>query len=321
MNTFGNILRITLYGESHGSEIGIIIDGCPAGIPVSSDDFIADIERRRTGGHGSSSRTETDIPEIKSGLYKGHTSGAPIVISFKNENVDSKSYNFGRHFRPGHADYTAYTKYNGYNNPNGGGQFSGRMTLPIVAAGCIARKIIPSVEISAAIDKEYLNRLESAIATHDSLGGIVECRIRNLEAGIGEPFFNSLESMLSHAMFSIPGAKAIEFGNGIASANMLGSEYNDCITDAQGHTATNNCGGINGGISNGNEIFFRTFIHPTPSISKPQKTFNFDTNQIEELKIDGRHDKCFAQRTPVIIEALAAITIADLTLISKSAKL
>ena len=167
---------------------------------------------------------------------------------------------------------------------------------------------------------ECMENVTKALANNDSTGGIVECIIKNLEAGIGEPFFNSLESLISHAIFSIPGAKAIEFGNGIASASMLGSEYNDCMVSADGRTATNNCGGINGGISNGNEIVFRTYFHPTPSIPKKQKTFNFNAMRIEDLEINGRHDACFALRTPVIVEALAAIVVTDLSLISKATR-
>lgn len=321
MNSFGNIFRITLYGESHGKEIGVVVDGCHAGIPLAENDLLPDILRRKTGGYATSTRTESDIPEIRSGIYRGHTTGTPIIIIFKNENFCDEDYQFDGFFRPGHADYTAYRKYNGYNNPLGGGQFSGRMTLPLVAAGCIAKKIIPPTEISAHILPECLANIEKAIANNDSAGGIVECRIQNLEAGIGEPFFDSLESLISHAIFSIPGVKAIEFGNGIASASMLGSEYNDCIVSSDGKTATNNCGGINGGISNGNDVVFRTYFHPTPSIAKKQKTFNFNTMQVEDLEIHGRHDTCFALRTPVIVEALTAIALADLNLISKATKL
>ena len=319
MNTFGNIFRITLYGESHGTEIGIVIDGCPAGIPLSVDEMMPWIERRRTGRFGGSSRTESDIPEIRSGLYNGHTTGTPILIAFKNENIRNDDYKFDGFFRPGHADYTAHIKYNGFNNPLGSGQFSGRMTLPLVAAGYVAKKIIPDVEISASFLPECLKNVEKAMPD-DSAGGIVECRILNINAGIGEPFFNSIESMISHAMFSIPGAKAIEFGNGIASASMIGSEYNDCYINEHGHTATNNCGGINGGISNGNEIVFRTYFHPTPSIAKKQHTFNFDTKQMQDFEIHGRHDVCYALRTPVIVEALTAIVITDLTLASRQWK-
>lgn len=320
MNSFGNIFRITLYGESHGKEIGVVIDDCPAGIPLTENDLLPDIERRKTGGYAGSTRTERDIPEIRSGIYRGHTTGTPIMIAFRNEDINDDDYKFDGFFRPGHADYAAHRKYNGFNNPLGGGQFSGRMTLPLVAAGCIAKKIVPQIEISAHIKPECLANVEKAIANNDSSGGIVECRIKNLDAGIGEPFFNSLESLISHAIFSIPGAKAIEFGNGIASASMFGSEYNDCIVTLDGHTSTNNCGGINGGISNGNEIVFRTYFRPTPSISKAQKTFNFNAMQVEDFEIQGRHDVCFALRTPVIVEALAAIVIADLVLISKTVK-
>ena len=315
MNSFGNIFKITLYGESHGKEIGIVVDGCPAGIPLSENDMLTDIERRKTGGYATSTRTESDIPEIRSGLYNGHTTGTPIIIAFRNDNFRDEDYQFDGFFRPGHADYAAHIKYNGFNNPLGGGQFSGRMTLPIVAAGCIAKKIIPDVEISATFLPECTANVAKAMPD-DSAGGIVECKIQNLNAGIGEPFFNSLESLISHAIFSIPGAKAIEFGKGIASASMLGSEYNDCFINEHGHTATNNCGGINGGISNGNEIVFRTYFHPTPSIAKKQHTFNFDTKQMQDFEIQGRHDVCYALRTTVIVEALTAIVITDLTLTS-----
>ena len=321
MNSFGNNFRITLYGESHGKEIGVVVDGCPAGIPLSENDMLTDIERRKAGGYATSARTENDIPEIRSGIYHGHTTGAPIMIAFRNENFRDEDYQFDGFFRPGHADYAAYKKYNGNNNPLGGGQFSGRMTLPLVAAGCIAKRIIPTIEISVQILPECMTNVEKALANNDSAGGIIECRIQNLDAGIGEPFFDSLESVISHAIFSIPGAKAIEFGNGIASASMFGSEYNDHIVSSDGKTETNNCGGINGGVSNGNEIVFRTYFHPTPSIAKKQKTFNFNSLKVEDLEIHGRHDTCFALRTPVIVEALAAIALADLTLISKATRL
>lgn len=321
MNTFGNLFKITLFGESHGAEIGILIDGCPAGIPISAEDFTFDIERRKTGALGTSPRTESDIPEIASGIYRGYSTGAPILIRFRNENVRDDDYSFDGFFRPGHADYSAYRKYNGYNNPLGGGQFSGRMTLPLVAAGCIAKKIISGISISAQLKPECLNNVETALANNDSAGGIVECRVSNLQAGIGEPFFYGLESVISQAIFSIPGVKAIEFGNGIASAKMLGSEYNDCIVSADGHTATNNCGGINGGISNGNDITFCTYFHPTPSIGKPQETFNFNTMQVQELTVKGRHDACFALRTPVIVEAMTAIVLADMIMVAKSQRI
>ncbi len=320
MNTLGNLFRITLYGESHGQEVGVIVDGCQAGIPISAEDFTVDIDRRKSGSYATTPRLESDIPEIRSGVYRGFSTGAPIAIAFRNENINDRDYEFDGFFRPGHADFSAYKKYNGYNNPLGGGMFSGRMTLPIVAAGCIAKKIIPHVNISANILSECLENIDRAMANNDSAGGIVECRINNLQVGIGEPFFESLESRISQAVFSIPGAKAIEFGNGIRSAKMFGSEYNDCIIDASGHTSTNNCGGINGGISNGNEIVFRTYFRPTASIAKPQETFNFNSMSIETLEIKGRHDCCYALRTPVIVEALTAVVIADLSLISKARK-
>jgi len=321
MNSFGRILKVSIYGESHGHEIGIIIDGCPAGIQLEESDFLADISRRSSGEIGTTSRTESDLPYIKSGVYRSYTNGAPILISFLNENIDSSEYKFSEFFRPGHADFTAFKKYRGYNDPNGGGHFSGRLTLPIVAAGVIAKKLISEIKISAELisvggSKEIYTLVQNAVTENDSIGGVVECRIPNLPVGLGEPFFDSLESLISHAMFSIPGAKAIEFGEGIKSAASKGSEFNDVYINNSGQTATNNNGGINGGISNGNEIIFRVFFKPAASIALTQNTFNFNTQKIDTLQIRGRHDACYALRTPVIVEALAALVIADLKLIS-----
>lgn len=321
MNSFGRIFRISIYGESHGPEIGLIVDGCPPGLSLQESDFITDISRRKSGAEGTTARFENDSASIKSGVYKGYTTGAPILISFANENFKTDDYNFDGFMRPGHADYTALKKYKGYNDISGAGHFSGRLTLALVAAGCVAKKIISSVNISANLisvggESDTLSIISKMRAEEDSVGGIIECRINNLPVGYGEPFFDSVESLISHAIFSIPGAKAIEFGEGIKSASMKGSEYNDVYTDISGKTLTNHSGGINGGISNGNEIYFRVFFKPTSSIGKSQKTLNFKTQKIEDFKISGRHDSCYVLRTPVIVEAIAAIVLADLKLIA-----
>lgn len=321
MNSFGRIFRINIYGESHGSEIGVVIDGCPPGISVQESDFITDISRRKSGAEGTTDRYENDKVLIKSGVYKGYSTGSPILISIANEDIKTEDYNFNGFFRPGHADFTAFKKYNGYNNPEGGGHFSGRLTVALVAAGCVAKRIIPNVNISASVlcvgnSKDVLPIIHDAMLNNDSVGGVVECRINNLPIGLGEPFFDSVESLISHAVFSIPGAKAIEFGEGIKSAASKGSEFNDLYSDINGKTLTNNNGGINGGITNGNELFFRVFFKPTSSIGKTQKSFNFNTHKIEDFKIGGRHDNCYVLRTPVIVEAIAAIVLADLKLIS-----
>lgn len=326
MNSFGRIFRITIYGESHGVELGVIIDGCPAGFDISDDCFNNDLKRRSARGIGTTSRKESDNPIIKSGVYKNKTTGAPICISFKNENIKSEDYDFNGFCRPGHADFTAKQKFNALNDPRGGGQFSGRLTTALVAAGVIAKKIVNHIEIKAEIDeiggeKDYHKLLEKTIEKGDSLGGIISCTVKNVPIGLGEPFFNSVESAISALVFSIPGIKAIEFGNGIKSVKMKGSEFNDKIVDKTGLTDTNNAGGINGGITNGNDIYFKVFVKPTSSISKKQKTYNFKTEKVEDLSIKGRHDVCFALRVPPIIEAVTAIALADfyfLNLLNKS---
>ena len=300
MNTFGRIFKITIYGSSHGEELGVVIDGCPVGIRLLEDDFICDIERRKPQDYyNNTSRKENDKILIRSGIYNGFTDGTPILLSFKNENTISKDYNFVEEgfFRPGTADFTANRKYKGFNNPNGGGMFSGRMTLALVAAGVIAKKTISDIKITSIVNSE----------------SEILCTINNVPVGWGEPFFDSVEAVISHAIFSIPGAKGIEFGN----IKSIASEYNDTIIDAKGTTKTNNAGGINGGISNGNDIYFTVKFRPPASIEIEQKTYNFKTQEIEKLTIKGRHDTCYINRTPVIVEAATAMVLADLFLLKK----
>jgi len=317
MNTFGNKYRINIFGESHGKSVGVLIDGCPAGIELHEDDLTADLLRRKSGAKGTTPRIENDKPEIKSGVFSGKTTGAPILIEFENKNTRSKDYsNLINQPRPSHADFVAQQKYKDFQDYRGGGHFSGRITLGLVAAGVIAKKIIDKIKITAKLtevggNKNIDEEITKAIKNKDSVGGIIECTAENMPIGLGEPFFNSVESQISHLAFSIPGIKAIEFGSGFGATRMKGSEFNDVIIDEKGTTKTNNSGGINGGISNGNNLVFRVAVRPTASISLPQQTFNFNTKQIEELVIKGRHDVCIALRVPVIIEAITAIVLAD----------
>jgi chorismate synthase len=318
MNSFGKNFRVSIFGESHGQKLGIIVDGTPAGLPLAIEDFTSDILRRKGGKPGTTPRTEADLLEIVSGVYRGYTTGSPICITFNNTNIQSEDYDNLRNWpRPGHTDYVSFIKHNGFADPRGGGHHSGRITLGIIAAGVIAKKLISPISVEAKIlniggENPWDNVLERAMNQGDSLGGIIECVAKKIPVGLGEPFFDSLESLISHMIFSIPGVRGIEFGDGFKAATMLGSEHNDPIINELGETLKNGSGGINGGISNGNDIIFRIALKPTSSISKAQNTFNFNNQKIEELKIEGRHDSCFALRVPVIAEASTAIVLADL---------
>ena len=324
MNSWGQIFRVTIWGESHGKQVGVSINGVPSGIALSEEDFSRDLDRRRAGSLGTTPRKESDMPHIVSGLYNGFTTGSPLTIEFLNENTISGDYrNLVKHPRPSHADLVAQQKWEGYNDPRGGGHFSGRITLGLVAAGVVAKKILGSgvefsteiTEIGGVKDKAKFNEaLEAAQAQRDSIGGIVECRVNGIEAGLGEPFFDSVESQIAHIVFAVPAVKGVEFGKGFEAARMLGSEHNDMIINKEGATATNNAGGIVGGITNGNEIVVRAAIKPTASIAKEQQTYNFDSDSVETLVIKGRHDVCIALRAAVVVEAAVAIALADLKL-------
>jgi len=323
MNSFGIIFRVSLFGESHGPAIGVIIDGCPSGIAIKPEDFLADLQRRQSGSKGTTKRQERDHPEILSGVFNGLTTGTPLTLTTTNNDKVSSDYDeFKKIPRPGHADFVSQLKYSGFSDLRGSGHFSGRITWGLVAAGVIAKKIAGSAEISAKLisaggSENVGKAVDDAIASNDTIGGIIECRVKTPPVAIGEPFFNSVESAVSHIVFSIPGIKGIEFGSGFAAASMRGSEHNDPFIDSHGKTATNNAGGINGGISNGNEIFFRVAVKPTSSTGVNQTTFDFEESKMTSLKVRGRHDTCIALRMPVIIEAAAAIAIADLILIDR----
>ncbi len=330
MNSYGTKFRISIFGESHGEMIGVVMDGVPAGITLSVEDFLPDLARRKSGAKGTTPRIESDMPQIVSGLFDGCTTGAPLTVIFHNDNTKSGDYSRFREIpRPGHADFTGSVKHNFFNDIRGGGHFSGRLTLCLVAAGVVAKKMVSPIEVSARIvelggvpakecksgdatmPEEWTGLIDKAMFEGDSLGGIVECICNNVPAGLGEPFFDSLESQIAHLAFSIPAVRGVEFGDGFNAARMKGSEHNDCYINAEGKTATNGAGGINGGITNGNPVVFRIAVKPTSSISKPQTSFNFISGQMETFAVPGRHDACIALRVPVVVEAIAAIALAN----------
>jgi chorismate synthase len=323
MNSFGVVFRVSMFGESHGQAIGMIIDGCPPGIAIKTDDFIPDLKRRQSGSPGTTKRQEPDLPEIISGVFNGVTTGAPITLMTRNSDKISSDYDEFKNIpRPGHADFVSRIKNSGFSDMRGSGHFSGRITWGLVAAGVLAKKVAGSANINAKLisaggNDDIEKAIKEAIESNDTIGGIIECRVKNPPIAIGEPFFYSFESALSHIIFSIPAIKGIEFGSGFSSAGMRGSEHNDAFINSSGKTSSNNAGGINGGITNGNEIIFRIVVKPTSSTGVDQTTFNFATGEMTTLKVKGRHDTCIALRMPVIVEAVTAIAMADLILIDR----
>jgi chorismate synthase len=332
MNSFGRIFRINIFGESHGDSVGINIDGCPAGLPLVPEDFLADLERRKGGTQkGTTPRKEDDLPIFKTGLFRDKTTGAPLTILFENKNTRSEDYEKQRTVpRPGHADFVGHKKFGGFEDYRGGGHFSGRLTVSLVAAGVIAKKLLANtqdlrsekIEVKSSIleiggETDLEKGLQRAIDAKDSVGGIIECRVVGLPVGLGEPFFDSVESLLSHIVFAIPAVRGVEFGTGFAAAKMFGSDHNDAIENMEGKTKTNHAGGVVGGITNGNELVFRIAIKPTSSTPKEQQTLNWESGQVETFSVKGRHDLCIALRVPVILEAVTAIVLADLLLLEQ----
>lgn len=349
-NTIGNSVSLTLFGESHGNALGAVIDGMAPGIPVDEDFISYQLSLRRPSGTISTPRVERDNFVIESGVFEGKTTGTPICIIIPNENTKSSDYSKTRFLaRPGHADYTAYCKYHGFEDYRGGGHFSGRITAGIVAAGAIAisalknKGIIIGTHISrcAGIDDasfsdyeadiKYLNgttfavlnedagnkmkaAIEAARIDGDSVGGILETAVCGMPAGVGEPWFDSFESMLSHALFSVPAVKGVEFGDGFKTADMRGSQANDEFKISNGRivTKTNSNGGINGGITNGMPVIFRCAVKPTPTIHKEQNTVDFEALSEESLLSGGRHDPCIVHRARVVVNSVTALTICDL---------
>jgi chorismate synthase len=303
MDSFGRLFRVSLSGESHGPAVGVLVDGCPAGIPLAEADFQSDLARRRPGARGTSARAEEDKLEFQSGVFQGRTTGAPILIRIANEAQDPSAYEAIKDTpRPSHADYVGYVKSGGFRDYRGGGHFSGRLTVGLVEAG-------GDPNIDRAVDE--------AVRAKDSIGGVVACEAHCVPPGLGEPWFDSAESLLSHILFSIPGVRGVEFGAGFEAARMKGSEHNDPIVGPGGQTLTNNAGGINGGITNGNPMILRVAVKPTPSIPREQRTVQLGTGLARAVAAAGRHDVCIALRVPVIVEAACAAVLADLMLIEQ----
>ena len=351
-NSLGKLFTITSFGESHGRCVGVVVDGCPAGLPLIDDDIQREVDLRRPGASiASTSRSEEDRVEILSGIYNDHTTGAPICMLVWNQDVDSSQYLKNRFLpRPGHADFTAFTKYGGFNDFRGGGRFSGRITVSFVMAGAIAKKLLElkGIEVLAhtveigdikaqpkEIDEirgninnnalrcadptaaeKMLQAIEKARAEGDSLGGIIEAVALNIPVGLGEPVFDTLEGDLAKAFFAIPAVKGVEFGSGFSAAAKRGSENNDPFTTKGKKVVplTNNAGGILGGISNGMPVVVRVAVKPTPSIGKDQDTVNMDKMEPATLSIEGRHDACIVPRAVPVVAAMMATTLCDFTI-------
>lgn len=349
-NTIGNNVSVTLFGESHGVALGAVLDGIAPGIEVDKDFIASQLDLRRSVGEISTPRKETDEFEILSGVFEGKTTGTPICIVIPNKDTKSKDYSEMRSkARPAHADFTAFEKYNGFEDYRGGGHFSGRITAGIVVVGAIAisalrkKGILIGTHIAkcggvedasfsdfknqikslnsktfAVIDddkaEEMRNKILSAKADNDSVGGVLETAIVGMPSGVGEPWFDTLEGMLSKGLFSIPAVKGVEFGAGFSIADMLGSQANDCFYAENGKvfTETNNNGGINGGITNGMPIVFKVAVKPTPTIAKKQKTIDFKTKENTEILSLGRHDPCIVHRARVVVDSITAIVLCDM---------
>ncbi len=355
MNSFGVMYRVTIIGSSHGNLIGVVIDGIPPGFPLNINLINQELTRRRPGqSNMTTNRKERDEVVIETGTFRGKTTGDPLVAYVRNQDVDSSYYeDLKDHPRPGHADYTAKIKYRGANDYRGGGRFSGRLTAGLVIAGAIARQILSNFGIKVIshakeiggiqarvaieeLDEEVIyspknlvrtgdanainpmiRSIEEARSMGDSIGGIVECGILNLPVGVGEPFFDSIESVIAHVMFSIPAVKGVEFGSGFNAARMRGSHHNDLFAvndEGKVITLTNNAGGILGGISNGMPVIFRVAFKPPSSISIPQETLHLKTGKRKQLKVRGRHDPCIVPRAVPVVTNAAAMAILDLIL-------
>ena len=326
MNSYGTLFRVTLYGESHQEAIGIVIDGTPSGIKIDETKITHDLNLWKPGAIGTTPRKEADLFKITSGVFNGYSTGSPIHLTIENQNIKSGDYEkLKNQPRPGHADFVANQKYKGFQDFRGGGRFSGRLTAPLVSAGAIAKMIVPFefsnklIQVGSLKDMSKLDSyLEKIAVSGDSVGGIVEVTVKNMMVGLGEPFFQKLDSEIGKMMFSVPAVKGVEIGTGFKGLEMLGSELNDQIIDATGKTKTNHSGGVSGGISNGNDLVIRVFIKPTSSIQMKQETFNFETNKVEKLEIGGRHDVCIARRAGIVLENALAIVLADLYLLNKA---
>lgn len=328
MNTFGELFRITLYGESHQPAIGVLIDGVLPGLLIDEDRIKDDLKRRNPDAIGTTPRKEPDRFEMTSGHVNHITTGSPLHIMIRNENIQSKDYShLKEHPRPGHADYVASVKYHNHHDFRGGGRFSGRLTAPIVMAGSIAKMMVPYtfdhalVQAGTLTDMSQLDDYLSKVkAEGDSVGGIIEVTVTGLPVGLGEPMFEKVESKIGALLFSIPAVKGVEFGTGFSGITLKGSDFNDSIIDEHGTTKSNHSGGISGGITNGNPLIVRVFIKPTSSIQKAQSSFEKTTGEVKPLTVGGRHDVCIARRAGIVIENAVAICLADLMLLHNARK-
>ena len=351
-STYGENLKLSIFGQSHGAAIGMTLDGIPAGLPVDTDALQVFLNRRAPGQNDwSTPRKEADRPEFLSGILAGFTCGAPIAAAIYNKNTRSGDYaNLEDCPRPGHADFTAQIKYGGFQDAAGGGHFSGRLTAPLCIAGGLCKQWLEGMGIQvfahiAAIagisdtpfdplapdmdsiqpdfpvikpdaGAQMRDAISAAKGDGDSVGGIVECAVTGLPAGVGEPMFGGVESRIAQIVYGVPAVKGVEFGAGFAAAGLRGSQNNDDYVISGGHirTATNNAGGILGGITTGMPLIFRAALKPTPSISRPQQSVNLSTGEAQELTVKGRHDPCIVPRAVPVIEAAAAIAIFDMIL-------
>ncbi|MFU8792651.1 MAG: chorismate synthase [Acholeplasmataceae bacterium] len=325
MNSFGHLFKITLYGESHQPAIGVVIDGVTPGTPIDQAKIKDDLMKRNPVAIGTTPRKEPDAFEITSGIKDDVATGSPIHLTIKNVSVISKDYDhLKNHPRPGHADLVAGIKYNQFHDHRGGGRFSGRLTAPLVAAGSIAKMMLPYqfshelVQVGTLTDLSHIDEyLTEVTENKDSVGGIIEVTVLGLPIGLGEPMFEKLDAKIAQMLFSIPAVKGVEFGTGFQGIHLKGSEFNDAIINDQGKTLTNHSGGVSGGISNGNPLVVRVFIKPTSSIKKDQQTYAVDDQKIKTLAIEGRHDVCIARRAGIVIENAVALVCADMYLLNK----
>ena len=329
-STYGNTLKISTWGESHGKALGVVVDGCPAGLSLCEEDIQVFLDRRKPGQSAfTTQRNEGDLVEILSGVFEGKTTGTPISMIVRNKEQRSKDYSeIANYYRPGHADYTFDEKF-GFRDYRGGGRSSGRETIGRVAAGAIASKILNQLGISITtysksignVEIDY-NKLKEKIADTDSVGGIIECVIKNMPAGVGEPVFEKLDANLAKAVMSIGAVKGVEIGDGFAVASACGSENNDDFKMENGKIvkSTNHAGGILGGISDGSDIVLRAAVKPTPSIAKTQSTVNKSNEEIE-ISIHGRHDPIIVPRAVVVVESMVALTLVDMLFMSMTSEM
>lgn len=324
MNSFGKLFKVSLYGESHGKSIGVLIDGVKPGIKLDYNLIDSFLNRRKPNYTGSTLRKEKDNYEILSGIYNDTTTGTPLLFNISNEDIKSSDYNiFKDIYRPSHTDFVAKEKYKGFNNLPGSSFFSGRITAALVIAGAVA-KMHTNYEITSELIQvgtlENINNLDKYSSNitdeEDSIGAIVKLTIKGVEVGLGEPFFSGADSVLASILYSVPAVKGVSFGKGFKGVNLKGSEFNDVYINKKGKTKTNNAGGINGGITNGNDIIINCFVKPASSIAKEQETFNFKTNKMDILKIKGRHDSFIAKRIMVVLESAVHIALCDLKLLN-----